>query len=120
MNIAEILKDCPKGTKLYSPLFGEVTFIEVNDTKSQYLISVRTDVDGRYEWFTELGTFISQCPGECMLFPSKDNRDWSTIKVPKKECKFKPFDKVLVRDKNSNKWSIDLFLACEESREEGQ
>ena len=24
MNIAEILKDAPKGTKLYSPLFGEV------------------------------------------------------------------------------------------------
>lgn len=24
INIAEILRDCPKGTKLYSPLFGEV------------------------------------------------------------------------------------------------
>ena len=26
INIAEILKDCSKGTKLYTPLFGEVTF----------------------------------------------------------------------------------------------
>lgn len=26
LNLAEILKDCNKGTKLYSPLFGEVEF----------------------------------------------------------------------------------------------
>ena len=30
INIAEILKDCPKGTKLYSPLFGDATLKEVN------------------------------------------------------------------------------------------
>lgn len=29
MNIAEILKYCPEGTKLYSPAYGEVTFIRV-------------------------------------------------------------------------------------------
>lgn len=31
MNIAEILKDAPKGTKLYSPLFGEVKLQSVSD-----------------------------------------------------------------------------------------
>ena len=31
MNIAEILKDAPKGTKLYSPLFGEVELKSVSD-----------------------------------------------------------------------------------------
>lgn len=29
INIAEILRDCLKGTKLYSPLLGEVKFEEV-------------------------------------------------------------------------------------------
>lgn len=29
MNIAEILKCCPKGTKLYSPIYGDVTLDEV-------------------------------------------------------------------------------------------
>ena len=29
INIAEILRDMPKDTKLYSPLFGEVKFKEV-------------------------------------------------------------------------------------------
>lgn len=31
MNIAEILKNAPKGTKLYSPLFGEVKLQSVSD-----------------------------------------------------------------------------------------
>ncbi len=30
MNIAEILKYCPKGTKLYSTIFGEVELIQAN------------------------------------------------------------------------------------------
>ncbi len=31
INIAEILKDCPKGTKLYSPAFGTVALDKVED-----------------------------------------------------------------------------------------
>lgn len=30
INIAELLKDCPKGTKLYSPLCGECYFDRLN------------------------------------------------------------------------------------------
>ena len=26
LNLVEILKDCPKGTKLWSPVWGRVTF----------------------------------------------------------------------------------------------
>lgn len=33
MNIAEILKNCPKGTKLYSPVYGEIQFLYVDDIK---------------------------------------------------------------------------------------
>lgn len=44
-----------------------------------------------------------------MLFPSKKNRDWSTFKIPKKEYEFKPFDKVLVRDRDNDVWQINLF-----------
>ena len=31
INIAEILRDCPKDTKLYSPLFGEVELKTIHD-----------------------------------------------------------------------------------------
>lgn len=47
--------------------------------------------------------------GECLLFPSKDNRDGSTFKAPKEEYKFKPFEKVLVRDNNDEEWRCSMF-----------
>ena len=42
LNLVEILKDCPKGTKLYSPIFGEVKFEEINDNnkKGKFIIVV--------------------------------------------------------------------------------
>lgn len=68
LNIAEILKDKPKGTKLYSPIFGEVKYDSVllGDIKVLYSC---TDshfyMDGRFSM-----------NGECLLFPSKEMRDW--------------------------------------------
>lgn len=35
LNLLEILKDCPKGAKLYSPVFGECTFENVNEIKNK-------------------------------------------------------------------------------------
>lgn len=105
MNIAEILKDCPKGTKLYSPIFGEVELIEVNSqeilVQTYNLDNVYFDIEGRFN--------IGYDNTECLLFPSKENRDWSTFKIPKKEYEFKPFDKVLVRDSNDDVWNINFF-----------
>lgn len=42
MNIAEILKECPKGTKLYSPLFGDVELESAKDD-AQYSIVCLTN-----------------------------------------------------------------------------
>jgi hypothetical protein len=100
MNIAEILKNVPKGTKLYSPVFGDVIFEEVR----QDYIRVRTNNIKR-EFYSD-GRYYSN--GECMLFPSRENRDWNTFK--KFDIKsFKPFDKVLVRDKDINTWRCELY-----------
>lgn len=74
MNIAKILKDAPKGTKLYSPLFGEVKLERVGDA----VIEVRTEksvaifyTDGRY--------YQGYSNGECLLFPSEDKRNWDDV-----------------------------------------
>ena len=108
MNIAEILKDCPVGTKLYSPLFGECELV-CSGYKSNDSYPIIIKAGDERHCFTKNGLFYREyINGECMLFPSKDNRDWSTFKV-NKECEFKPFDKVLVRDKNSNIWNIEFF-----------
>lgn len=69
LNIAEILKDKPKGTKLYTPIFGEVKYDSVllGDIKVLYSCTDR--------YFYMDGKFCMN--GECLLFPSKEMRDWS-------------------------------------------
>lgn len=88
INLVEILKDCPKGTELYSPLFGEVTLYNVS-LSGEYPISVRTQTNDS-AMFTKCGIYYTTyTDSECMLFPSKDQRDWSKFVPP---CKFKDGD----------------------------
>lgn len=75
INIAELLKNVPKGTKLYSPLCGECELAEVG-----YGCIALKDTDGLLMHFFEEGNYRRN--GECMIFPSKENRDWSTFKRP--------------------------------------
>lgn len=82
MNIANLLKYCPKGTKLYSLVDGEVTLESIFNT-GQYHIEVVTN-NGNTSYFTKDGKIFANRPGECILFPSKDQRDWSKFRLPVK------------------------------------
>ncbi|WP_295367559.1 hypothetical protein [uncultured Prevotella sp.] len=76
INIAEILKDCPKGMELYSPIYGKVELLEV-DSNSEYSIKTVTSI-GRPGSFTPYGRFYENYPSaECLLFPSREMRDWT-------------------------------------------
>lgn len=75
INIAEILKDCPKGVKLYSPLFGEVTLEEV-DTECTALITIKYNANICSKFF-KTGLYYNYEGAECLLFPSSEMRDWS-------------------------------------------
>lgn len=113
MNIAAILEKCPEGTKLYSPIFGELSLLYVLSC-SLYPIYCKVIRSGSTVSFTEYGK-RNITDAELTLFPSKDQRDWSkfgandqaTDQKPKTELK--PFDKVLVRDSNYGKWECDIF-----------
>ena len=116
LNLVEILKDCPEGTKLYSTVWGEVELcaVECNNT---YPICVKDNI-GNTGWLTSNGKFIEKVDGECVLFPSKDQRDWSKFKPkqPKFDPKtLQPFDKVIARDYNTEKWRCDFFSHTTES-----
>ena len=82
MNIAEILKDCPEGTKLYSPAYGEVNFIRVT---SPITIKIKLSKlsNNEIKYFFGNGN-INIVDGECMLFPSKEQRDWDKFRLPVK------------------------------------
>ena len=73
INIAEILKNKPKGTKLYSPIFGDVTFDKVEKDLGEYTIFV-TDEGQIHQTFMADGRYNRN--GVSMLFPSNAMRDW--------------------------------------------
>ena len=83
MNIAEILKYCPKGTKLYYLVDGEVTLKRIEDY-AQYPIEVITN-DHKNNLYTKDGLFYHNSLGECVLFPSIDQRDWNKFRIPVKK-----------------------------------
>ena len=88
LNLVEILKDCPKGTKLYSLAFGYVELECVFQDNSKYpiLIKLRNNTT---DSLTKDGKLFEY--GDCMLFPSKDQRDWSKFKPEQhKKPKFDP------------------------------
>lgn len=109
LNLVEILKDCPKGTKLYSPIFGEVTFLSIDDT--DYPIQIGNEHGT--ESFTETGLYYADYSAECLLFPSKDCRDWSKFKCPQK-TKFEKGDHVLWNDIDGNEF-VGVFDKYTES-----
>lgn len=114
LNLIDLLKDCPIGTKLYSSVHGEVELEEVHlNSRPDYPIEVRLS-NNALDSFTPDGRLFAEYNGECMLFPSREQRDWSKFKPKKpKQPKFdpktlKPFDRVLVRD-SCQHWCCDLF-----------
>ena len=111
LNLVEILKDYPKGTKLYSSVFGEVELDHI-DTRANYPIVIRLKVLDVRECLTTEGMLFTEYDGECILFPSREQRDWSKFN-PKKN-RFDPktlvaFDKVLVRLTKDCIWNATFF-----------
>ena len=119
IDLTKILKDCPKGTKLYSSTFGEVEFQYIIQG-ALYPIFIKLK-NGVVEKLTPNGALFSNYDGECILFPSKCQRDWTKFTAPwyKKERfdpkTLKPFDKVLVRDSEVDTWECELLSRTDEN-----
>ena len=112
LNLVEILKDCPKRTKLYSTVYGEVEYDGIRNG-SEYPVKYVKSNDSSGS-VTAQGLVLACYDGECTLFPSKEQRDWSKfeLKKPKFDPKtLKPFDKVLVKkgDKSYHVWFPDFI-----------
>ena len=76
INIAEILKDMPEGTKLWTPILGKVALISVIYDDKTYPISVR-GTDRLTYGFTQYGHYYTTEGAELLLFPSRDMKNWS-------------------------------------------
>ena len=118
LNLVEILKDCPKGTKLYSTVYGDVELDCINKGEIFPVYFVKSD--GDRESVTAQGLALACYGGECTLFPSREQRDWSKFKVkkPKFDPKtLKPFDKILARDRESTRWRCTFFSHIRDKEE---
>lgn len=82
IDLTKILKDCPKGTKLYSPIFGKVEFETLSYTRTKGIFMpkyvVVKDRRGSYWYFNLDGriTIYGGATYEIMLFPSDTLRNW--------------------------------------------
>ena len=115
LNLVEILKYVPRGTMLWSPVFGDCTFINIDLTDIFYPIKCQittTDRRTTYVGFTKDGRLDIQYEnGGCVLFPSEENMDWSTFRITNEHKCFEPFHKNIDKTINSNGFDyVDLNL----------
>jgi hypothetical protein len=113
LNLVEILKYVPCGTMLWSPVFGDCEFITIDLTDIIYPIKCQITTKDRrttYVGFTKDGRLDIQYEnGGCVLFPSKENMDWSTFRITKEHKCFEPFHKNMDKTINSNGFDyVDL------------
>ena len=120
IDLTKILEGCPVGTKFYSTIYGEVSFIGISNESAYpigligYTKQIKLSADIH---LTKGGLMEYNYDGECTLFPSKDQRDWSKFvrfwdkpKIEKFDMNtLQPFDKVLVRDYPEHYWRVEIF-----------
>ena len=115
LDLTKILDGCPAGTEFYHLIFGQVALREIID--DEYPIIVEPIINTTRSSLTKGGRLNAKYDGECLLYPSKYQRDWSKFvrfwdepDVSKFDVEtFHPFDKVLVRDYYNERWRVDIF-----------
>ena len=115
LDLTKILYKCPTGAEFYNTVYGKVKFFWVDFTNKQPIVV--STYDDSIIYIAKDGKLISTRDGECTLFPSKDQRDWSKFerfwdkpKVEKFDPKtLQPFDKVLLRIDERGIWQPDFF-----------
>lgn len=113
LNLVKILKDCPEGTKLYLSVIDRDVALQWVTGYGEYPIRVIEERSGARFDITGRGRLHKDFPdGEIVLFPSKDQRDWSKFNTPVKKFDYntlQPFDKVLGRDGNDFQWKCNFL-----------
>ena len=104
IDLTQILKCCPEGTKFWSMLDEEVEFVDIDGD----CINFRATKTNEATFYYNDGKAY-RGRGECVLFPSKEQRDWSKF-VPTwiVRVTLHPFDKVLVRVGSEHPWLAQI------------
>lgn len=85
LNLCEILKHCPQGEMFWSPMLGDVELRKINYEAKRICV---IEKKGSQWWINADATmtFGGITSVELMLYPSREQRDWTTVKYePKKK-----------------------------------
>ena len=119
LDLTKILEGCPEGTEFYHAGWDAVVKFAGIDLSSSYPIRLKL----HHNTYNTIGILVVTNKGtyydsECLLFPSKDQRDWSKFErfwdkanIQKFDPKtFQPFDKVLgFYEVEGGSWECALF-----------
>ena len=124
IDLTKILKGCPEGTKFYHSVYGEVCLTLISEN-SIYPVILSVGKYGSMISVTKDGRLYEGFNGDCVLFPSKDQREWSKFerfwdaKVGSFDpYTLNPFDKILARDGNHHIWTCALLSHIDYLNEE--
>lgn len=95
INIAEILKNKPEGTKLWTDMFG-LLFADEVESSEEYRFATEEEKQQLFDALAKEGK-------------AWDSEKKQVVGLKPKFDELKPFDKVLVRDSESDKWRANLF-----------
>ena len=101
LDLTKILKGC-EGQTFYCTILGKVTLDRILDCR-ECPIEVSSVKTGSFTSITKEGFHLNSEFGECILFPSKENRDWSTFK-PKI-----PFGTPVMVSNNGTHWKLKKY-----------
>ena len=81
IDLTKILKDCPEGEQFWSPMLGYVKLYNINQVRKIVSVILETDAtwDINANGTISIGNLTSP---DIMLYPSKDQRDWSKFTAP--------------------------------------
>lgn len=104
INIAEILKDKPNDIRLYSPIFGECAFSFVREETDDICVKQH---NGEKAFFNSKGLY--NILGECLLFPSKEMRDWRKFAWKKGDALSCGVDNLCIFEKWANEEYTEFY-----------
>lgn len=107
INIAKILKDCPKGMELDCLMYDNMTLMEVDDKDAIYPIKLLRS-DGWEIELTKYGQYVDMDDAKCVIFP-KGKTTWEGFIPP---CKFKDGDVIYVE--GFRKW-VAIVKSCDDN-----
>lgn len=98
LDLCKLLEGC-EGMVFYSTMVGYCRLIELTE-----FITIGYGGDDDYIFLESDGKY--SIDGECTLFPSKENRDWSTFKKP---IRVKEGDPVMTKWDNAFFWKLENY-----------